>query len=199
MKMIKDGKKRCVFGILVVIVVLFCNTSHTVDAGTTVMGESNIIFDGYYDDWADKPHSWEYNWDNSSNCWIWGVYIDGVKYMTQYGTYDENVRHKMSLFCDGKYVYLYVKFSRDYGARFNGEDYQFWFDDQVASVQVERVGGGLLTEEINNYSPGIYPVEVHHREQSMSYGIAQGSSAYITVHPNQINNELELKMNVLVL
>lgn len=24
----------------------------------------NISVDGYYDDWRDKPYSWEYNWDN---------------------------------------------------------------------------------------------------------------------------------------
>ena len=153
-----------------------------------------ISIDGYFDDWGDKAYSFEYNWDNSQNCWQWGVWVDGVCYKTPEGTYSTDVRHKMQLYCDGEYVYLHIVFSRDYGAKFNGEDYQFWFDDNMAAFQVEWPGGGTITGNLENTSPGIYPVEVRHRNSSMSYEVADGSSAYLKVNPDNLNNEIELKI-----
>lgn len=145
-------------------------------------------------DWASLPSSYEYNWDNSSNCWYYGVWVDGECYKTPEGTYSTDVRHKMQLYCDGAYVYLHVIISRDYGSKFNGEDYQFWIDGQMAAFQVEYVGGGIITGNTGNLAPGTYQVEVRHRNSSMSYEVVPDSLAYLTKYENDINAEVELRI-----
>lgn len=154
----------------------------------------DISIDGDFSDWDGLPYSYEYNWDNSQNCWQWGVWVDGVCYKTPVNEYDTNVRHKMQLYCDGEYVYLHIVFSRDYWAKFNGEDYQFFINGDMAAFQVEWVGGGTITNNLGDTSPGIYEVEVRHRNSSMSYDVANGSSAYLKVNEGNVNDELELRI-----
>lgn len=145
-------------------------------------------------DWEGLPYSYEYNWDNSANCWYHGVWVDGVCYKTPEGTYSTDVRHKMQLYCDGTYVYLHVVISRDYGAKFNGEDYQFWIDGQMAAFQLEYMGGGTITGNTSDLAPGTYQVEVRHRDASMSYEVVPDSLAYFTKYDNDVNAEAELRI-----
>ena len=76
----------------------------------------SLSMDGYFDDWNDKPYSYEYNWDNSDNCWYYGVWYDGQCFKTPEGTYDTTVRHKMQLYSDNEYVYMHIVISEDYGS-----------------------------------------------------------------------------------
>lgn len=168
--------------------------STSYDNEFNLMGDGKISIDGDFSDWEGLPYSYEYNWDNSQNCWQWGVWVDGVCYKTEEGTYSTDVRHKMQLYCDGSYVYLHIIISRDYGSKFNGEDYQFWVDGNMAAFQVEWPGGGTITGNLGNTSPGVYPVEVRHRDSSMSYDVATGSSGYLKVNENNLNDELEIKI-----
>ena len=112
--------------------------------------KNDIVIDGVYDDWEDYPESYEYNWDNSQNCWNLGVWYDGKCYKTAEGTYDTNVRHKMQMVSNGTTVFVHIIFSRDYGAKFNGEDYQFYIDGKMAAFQVEYKNGGTITNNTQN-------------------------------------------------
>lgn len=145
-------------------------------------------------DWESLPESYEYNWDNSQNCWQWGVWVDGECYKTPEGEYSTDVRHKIQMYCDGTNVYLRIVFSRDYGAKFNGEDYQIWIDGQMAAFQVEKVGGGTITGNMDSIPVGTTQVEVRHRDSRLSYSIVADSQGYLTKHEDNINAELELKI-----
>lgn len=150
--------------------------------------------------WDDLPESYEYNWDNSNNCWYWGEWADtdgdGVpeKYTTPEGTYDNNVRHRIQLYCDGEYVYLRIVTARIYGARFNGEQYCFWIDNQPAVFQIEYVGGGTITGTLDGLEPGTHQVEVRHGAGNASSTVVPGADAYLTKHECNYNAVLELKI-----
>ena len=150
--------------------------------------------DGEFDDWEDIPVSYEYNWDNSQNCWNWGVWVDGECYKTEEGTYDTDVRHGMQMYTDGDNVYLNITFAREFsnGQQANGNDYQFWIDGQMAAYQVEWADGSQLS--YSNVEPGVYEVDVRHRDSSISYAIADGAQAYYKVNEGNLNNQLELKI-----
>ena len=154
----------------------------------------SLSMDGYFDDWNDKPYSYEYNWDNSANCWYYGVWYDGQCFKTPEGTYDTTVRHKMQLYSDNEYVYMHIVISGDYGSGFNGEDYNFYFDEQSAKFQITDLSGNTLTNNVNNMSPGIYEVLVRHGDSSMSYAPASGSEAYLYIPDNHRNIEIEFKI-----
>lgn len=159
-----------------------------------LLNNNSIEIDGDFLDWDGLPCSYEYNWDNSNNCWYYGVWVDGVCYKTPEGTYDTNVRHKMQLYCDGEYVYLHIIFSRDYYAKFNGEDYQFWINGNMAAFQVEWPNGGTITNNLTNVGSGIYDVEIRHRDSSMSYSVVNNSKGKLKVNENNLNDELEIKI-----
>lgn len=154
-----------------------------------------INIDGYYDDWSDKPVSWHYNWDNSQNCWYWGCWLNGVCYKTPEGTYDNNVRHLMQMYSDGEYIYVHIKIATIYESLFNGEDYNFYFNnDARASFQITDNNGQVITNNIKDYTPGIHPVQVRHRDSSCSYGFVDGAVAYLTVYDDYKNTDLEFKI-----
>ena len=48
---------------------------------------TDIYLIGDFSDWNSLPESYEYNWDNSQNCWSYGVWVDGVCYKTEEGSY----------------------------------------------------------------------------------------------------------------
>lgn len=158
----------------------------------SLRGTSTIAIDGNFSDWDSLPCSYEYNWDNSQNCWQWGVWIDGVCYKTEVGTYSTDVRHKMQLYCDGEYVYLHVVFSRDY-PRINGSDYQFSVDGQMAAFSLNTIGGGDISS-MTSYAPGVYPAEVRHRNTGLSFLGANGTNAFVKVNKGNINNEFEMRI-----
>ncbi len=192
---------RRVFSVVVMFAmiagILFLPTSGSAMTYSSEFGLTNtadIQMDGSFDDWEDIPVSYEYNWDNSGNCWYWGVWVDGVCYKTEEGTYDTNVRHAMQLYSDGACVYLHITFSRDYGAKFNGNDYQFYIDGEMAAFQVTDENGNELTGAVAGWEPGVYTVQVRHRAGSVSSELAVCGEACIAVKEGGINNEIELKI-----
>ena len=150
--------------------------------------------DGSFSGWEDIPVSYEYNWDNSANCWQNGVWIDGQKYTTEEGTYSTDVRHGMQMYADDENVYLNITFAREFstGQQANGNDYQFWVDGQMAAYQVEWSDGAQLS--YSNAAPGTYQVDVRHRDSSWSYVLTDGAVAYYHVNEGNINNQLELRI-----
>lgn len=163
--------------------------SNTFSLGT----DSDITIDGDFSDWDSMPCSYEYNWDNSENCWQWGVWIDGVCYKTEPGTYSTDVRHKMQMYCDGANVYLHIVYSRDYGVKLNGSDFRFYVDGQMAAYQVLDQGGGSY-EAMAELDPGAYPLEVRHRDSGLSFLYAEGTDGYLRVTEDKINNEMEIRI-----
>lgn len=142
--------------------------------------------DGSFTGWDDVPASYEFNW-NKPDAWV-----DGVHYTETNST---DVRHEMKLYSDGENVYLRVIFAREFcnGQVANGNDYQFWIDDQqMAAYQVEWPDGTSLSN--SNAQPGVYQVDVRHRDSSWSYVLTDGAVAYYRVNDGNLNNELELKI-----
>lgn len=149
---------------------------------------SNIVIDGDFSDWADKPYSWEYGYDNSGEVWGDGFYVDGEKVVCEKGTFNNKVRHKISLFCDGENVYVYVQFAKTHSKAFSGMDFMFFVDGKQAAYQLFPVG----IENIYGVpEEGIYDVDVKDRN---TYQLADGASAKFLVHENGLNNELEVKI-----
>ena len=142
--------------------------------------------DGTFTGWDDIPASYEFNW-NKPDAWV-----DGVHYTETNST---DVRHEMKLYSDGENVYLKVVFARELstGQIANGNDYQFWIDnEQMAAYQVEWPNGNSLS--YNTAEPGVYMVDVRHRDSSWSYVLTDGAVAYYRVNEGNLNNELELKI-----
>ena len=154
----------------------------------SVFGSSSSAppVDGSFTGWDDVPASYEFNW-NKPDAWV-----DGTHYTETNST---DVRHEMKLYSDGENVYLRVVFAREFcnGQVANGNDYQFWIDDQqMAAYQVQWPDGSQLS--YNSGEPGVYAVEVRHRDSSWSYVLTDGAVAYYRVNENNLNNELELKI-----
>ncbi len=159
-------------------------------------------------DWDNLPHSYEYNWDNSQLCWdqALGMWHEGIQYVTQYGTYDVHVRHKVQLYCDGTYAYLRIKFATIYGSKVNGENYNFYVDEghggrgghgreQAATFQVVYPnGGGSITGNINKLAAGTHAVEVQHANGSQSGQAVIGALGYLTKYDTNMNAVLEIRI-----
>ena len=142
--------------------------------------------------WGSLPEYYEYNWDNSMNCWVYGVWIDGVKYLTPEGTFNTNVRHLIQLYTDDKYVYTHIVFSRDYGNSANGSWFQYFVDGKMTAFQIETFEGKQLAN--NNLSPGSYKVAVRHANGGNASGEVPGADAYYTVFDSQLNPHLEIRI-----
>lgn len=154
---------------------------------TESVGNSNILLN-----WDSIPYSYEYNWDNSSNCWQWGVWIDGVCYKTPEGEYSTDVRHKMQIYCDNEYVYVHIIYSRDYYARANGDDFQFIVNGQRTRFQISDGSGGSIT---HSFSSGTNSVVVEHEDSALSGSRVEDSEGYLVVNNDEnINNQLEFKI-----
>ena len=154
-----------------------------------------VIIDGNPEDWADKPCSWEYNWDNSFQCWFRGIWTegeDGLKgYICPKDTYDANVRHKVSLFVDGEYVYLYIKFARCYDPGFNGWDYNFSLGEgQDTKYVLTDLDGSDFNAR--NKAPGVYELVVKHGDSDLSWQNVLGARAFLKIPEQAYNAELEL-------
>lgn len=145
-------------------------------------------------DWSSLPESFEYNWDNSENCWQWGVWIDGIMHKTARGKYNTDVRHKVQGYCDGTYVYIRLEMSKDFGDRCNGDNYQFWLDRELACFQLRTMEGHNLTEKCAELSVGTQQVQVVHEGSSISGQVAVDALAYITKKPKRHNAVLELRI-----
>lgn len=155
--------------------------------------ESVISIDGDFSDWNDIPCSYEYNWDNSQNCWKWGVWVDGICYITEPGTYSTDVRHKMQMYCDGENVYLHIVYSRDYGIKLNGDDFQFYINGQQTAFQLTALDDSSFQKMVER-APGVYELDIKHRDTHLSFLNAEGSVGYLRVTPDKINNEIEIRV-----
>lgn len=159
---------------------------------------SPITIDGDFGDWEGMPYSWEYTWDNSQSCWVNGYWEEGLNgYKTPHGTYDENVRHKVSLYTDGEYAYLYIKFARCYVSRFNGYNHIFSVGDSRSDktqFNITNMENGDIIEDIRGWGPGVYEVLVKHGDGAVSWQNVKGSKAYVKVNETTWNAELELKI-----
>ena len=149
--------------------------------------EDVISIDGDFSDWSDKPYSWEYGYDNSNEVWNGWFYVNGKAEQCEKGTYNNNVRHKIGLYCDGENVYVYVQLATAYGSGFDGIDYEFTIDGQKAAFQLFTSGADMST-------PGVYNVDVKNRNGSAGYTLADGADSKLLVHENGKNNELEVKI-----
>ncbi len=149
--------------------------------------EEVISIDGDFSDWSDKPYSWEYGHDNSNEVWNGWFYVNGKAEQCEKGTYNNNVRHKIGLYCDGENVYVYVQLATAYGSGFDGIDYEFTIDGQKAAFQLFTSGADMST-------PGVYNVDVKNRNGSAGYTLADGADSKLLVHENGKNNELEVKI-----
>ena len=155
-----------------------------------------ITIDGNFDDWADKPYSYEYDWDNSGSCWYYGVWGGGLQgYKTPEGTYDDNVRNKISFFVDGEYAYLYVKIAKCSGRSFSGYDYRF-FDStgQYAFFNVVNPDKSSIRLGSGMNMPGVHEVSVLHGTSQYSYTQVEGAKAYLKINDDYQQSELELKI-----
>lgn len=160
---------------------------------------SSIAIDGEFSDWDTLPCSYEYNWDNSQNCWYWGVWINEEEcYKTEPGTYSTDVRHKMQMYCDGEYVYLHIIYGRNYINKINGDDFQFYVGGEMAAFQVVTQDGEELGTTVDD-APGIYPVEIRHRDTKLSFLGAEGTNGYLLRTEDNINNELEIRIPLIEL
>lgn len=143
-------------------------------------------------DWDSLPCSYEYNWDNSANCWYWGMYYGNECFKTPEGEYDVNVRHKMQLYCDGTNVYLHIVFATVYWDDVNGNDYRFTIDGQMSAFQLEYDDGRNITGKLDGLDVGTHQINVVHRNPWMSGQHVDGSLAYLTKYEDNRNAEIEL-------
>ncbi len=177
-----------------VLLVSASDTGMSYDNSFSLKDGQSISIDGDFSDWADVPCSYEYNWDNSQNCWYWGVWVSETEvYTTEPGTYSTDVRHKMQMYCDGEYIYLHIIYGRNYLKRLNGEDFQFFVGGEMAAFQVVTPEGELLST-LTEAQQGIYPVEIRHRDTQLSFLNATGTNGYLLRTEDNINNELEIRI-----
>ena len=151
--------------------------SNPLDAST---GSSPIVIDGYFNDWNDKPFSWEYNWNNPP--------IAGE------GGYTTNSRHKIALYRDDNYVYLHVVMAKNYYNSLVGDDYEFTCDGIRTIFRVTTSDGKSINQ--NSFGTGISPVSVYNGDGSISGQVAQGSSGMLLRHDGGTNDEIEIKIPI---
>ena len=176
-----------------VLLVSASDTGMSYDNSFSLKDGQSISIDGDFSDWDGIPCSYEYNWDNSENCWVNGVWIDGEVYYTEPGTYSTDVRHMMQMYCDGDYIYIHIMYGRNYRSRLNGDDFRLYIGDEVASYQVVGEDGSDIATMLN-VAPGLYPVEIRHRDSKLSFLNAEGTNGYLSIKEDNINNELEIRV-----
>jgi hypothetical protein len=197
-----DGMKWISKQTAVLIVSLILSNLIPFNAVVAQASETGIIIDGYYDDWSDKPYSWEYSHDNR---WQIENYWDGTanitkEYRDENGNpYNLEIRHKMALFFDGEYVYLHILISSNPGAGLHAEDFRFYIDGEMAAFRVTYTGGDRITKTDKKEDSGIYSVEVRHRETDLSNTVVVGAEAAFTKKDYDLNNEIELKIPIIAM
>lgn len=137
---------------------------------TYAYGESyneNVInIDGHFDDWADKP-------------------VTDVKY-----DWDSKAAHKVSLFRDSKYVYIYVKMSDEYYSQFNGYNYNFKFNnDNYVSYAIVYDKG-----DINSLDKGTYKLTV--RTQNGYEPVGEGYLVRKASNPSEVGMPDEMEARI---
>lgn len=170
-----SNKKNYIKTFILLIVILFLSSQQVNAVPISSRGNIPIVIDGYFDDWRDKPYSWEYVWDNPNDYWennehIFATDENGNKY-------NDVVRHKMSLLCDGKDIYLYIKMARNWYTSLNGTYYQFFADGDMAAFRITTLDGRSIDK--NSLNEGINKVAVRHVRTGLSGSIVKGAEAYV--------------------
>lgn len=156
---------------------------------------SAVTIDGNFSDWDSLPCSYEYNYDNSDNSWYWGMWTeDGECYMSEPGTFNTDVRHKMQLYCDGEYVYLHIVYATAYKKDgLNGNDFKFYVNGAEVAFQVMSEDGVIL-KDMNGRDPGLYPLDIRHENTGLSFLNAEDTNGYLRLTEDKINNEIEIRI-----
>lgn len=186
----KINRKHYIFSLLITVLLLMMTAEEAYAVPIYNRGNIPIVINGYFDDWSDKPYSWEYVWNNPNDYWENGEHI----YATDENgnKYNEVVRHKMSLLCDGEYIYLYIKMAKNWYTSLNGTYYQFFVDGEMSAFYLTNMSGVSISER--SLHEGINEVLVKHVRTGLSGSVANGSKAYVLRKPGGINDELELKI-----
>ncbi|QOX63069.1 hypothetical protein FRZ06_06795 [Anoxybacterium hadale] len=139
-------------------------------------GYGNILIDGYFDDWEDKPHSYVINYVSSQ-----------PKNQKNY--------HYASLFCDGDFVYLHIKMLSGWKYSFNGNEYYFQINDRYRlNVNILDANGRSFPN--GNAPLGIQTVYVKYKNDGSMYDNREvaGSQACLYIGGPQEQDELEMKL-----
>lgn len=140
------------------------------------VGNGNIVIDGYFDDWEDKPHSYVINYVSSQ-----------PKNQKNY--------HYASLFCDGEYVYLHIKMLNGWKYSFNGNEYYFQINDRYRlNVNILDANGRSFPN--GNAPLGIQTVYVKYKNDGSMYDNREvaGSQACLKISGLQEQDEFEMKL-----
>lgn len=176
---------------IIINIVLILYLPSTVYANTSY-NTKDFIVDGDSGEWEFYPTIFTYNWDNSDNCWYYGVWIDGIKYLTPVGEYSNNVRHEIGFYTDEENVYILVIYSKDYVYKVNGDDFNIKFNNDNFKFRVVQQNGEGITNATLNWEPNLYSVKVI----TINNEIVKNSEAILKVNPNNENNILEIKIPI---
>lgn len=177
-------KKHVIVFVLTALLVLMTGAPVSVLAG-------EIRVDGFSEDWEDKPGTYVYNWDNSQNCWVHGVWINGKPYYTAEGEYSTDVRHYLQAYKGESGIAVRVVFSRDYGTGVNGDGFNFYFGNENTKFRLTDKSGASITGRVNEMGPGIHHIEVRHENGNLSGKKVEGSAATLYIPKDKVNAELE--------
>jgi hypothetical protein len=177
----KPFKLLMTFTVLSLLAALFAVPAQAaVNPLDTSAGSSPIVIDGYFNDWADKPFTWEYNWNNPP--------ISGE------GGYTTNSRHQISLYRDDSNVYLHIIMAKNYYNSLVGDDYEFTCDGVRTIFRITTPDGASISS--GSFGAGIHPVQVRNGDGSISGQVAQGSAGMLLRHDGGINDELEISIPI---
>lgn len=184
------SKKNYIKINIVIVMILLMSAKQVYAVPIYSRGNIPIVIDGYFDDWSDKPYSWEYVWDNPDDYWENGEHIFATD--ENGNKYNEVIRHKMSLLCDGEFIYLYIKMAQKEYTSLNGNYYEFFVDEEMAAFYLTTADGSLIDE--NSLHEGINEVLVKHVMTGLSGSVPEGSKAFVYRRKGGINDELELRI-----
>lgn len=162
-------------------------TTTTAQTSTTQISTTNtgdMIIDGYFDDWNDKPYSYVTNWDMPDN------------------QRNENNCRKLSMFGDGDNIYVHVTMrqpqSEGKSEEFNGNNYSLTANGKSVKFYFVTSEGKRLPGA--NLSDGIYDLYIWY--SNGQNGLADntpvnGSKAKLVVKDGQADEcEFSLPLSI---
>ena len=175
----KKRRSRLVFVlILSAVIVIWAAENHKAYAAAGAACYGNIIIDGYFDDWEDKPHSYVIN------------------YVSHQPKNQKNY-HYASLYYDGQYVYLHIKMLSGWKYSFNGNEYYFQINDRYRlNVNILDKNGRSFPN--GNAPLGIQTVYVKYKNDGSIYDNREvaGSEACLFIGNATEQDEVELKIPI---
>lgn len=150
-----------------------------------------IPYYGTFVDWTQVPYVWEFKYDNSDAAWGWGLWEDGYSFTTPEGEYDTDVRHKISLYSDGEYLYLDVIIATVYASGGRGSTLTFTVDGVETQFNLVLEDGNSL----DTYNTvGTTQVYLNHDLGELAGEFVEGSEAYYYIKESGYNDEFEVKI-----